>query len=134
MIALDSSVAVPIVLDNHEMHELVTGWLGGRASALAGHALAETYSVLTRLPPAVRGEPLDVARALRSQFAAPLLLSAKTSARLPDVLAELDVSGGAVYDALVALAALEHDCALATLDLRAGDTYRALGVELLPIP
>jgi predicted nucleic acid-binding protein len=60
-------------------------------------------------------------------------LSAKTSARLPEVLAELDVSGGAVYDALVALAALEHDCALATLDLRAGDTYRALGVELVPI-
>jgi predicted nucleic acid-binding protein len=131
VIALDSSVAVPLVLDNHEMHVQVEAWVDDRPCALAGHALAETYSVLTRLPRTSRVEPLDVARVLRARFAAPLLLSAELSARIPEVLAELDVSGGAVYDALVGLAAREHECALATLDRRAGDTYRTLGVEVL---
>jgi predicted nucleic acid-binding protein len=52
------------------------------------------------------------------------------------LLARLDtlgVAGGAVYDALVGETAREHGLALATRDLRALETYRALDtrVELL---
>lgn len=52
-----------------------------------------------------------------------------TAGRLPDVLSGLGIAGGAVYDALVGLAALEHDAELATRDLRAKATYEALGVR-----
>lgn len=133
MIALDASIAVPLLLENHEMHDQVRTWLGDRPCALAGHALAETYSVLTRLPRSARAEPHDVARALRTRFAAPLLLSARTAAQLPDVLAAAGVSGAAAYDALIALTAGENRCALATLDHRAANTYRSLGVEVLAV-
>jgi hypothetical protein len=52
-------------------------------------------------------------------------------ARVPDALSALDVAGGAVYDALVALAAVEHDVALATRDLRAMGTYEAVAARLI---
>ncbi len=38
---------------------------------------------------------------------------------LPDTLSRLGIAGGAVYDALVALAAKEHGIPLATRDSRA---------------
>jgi hypothetical protein len=51
--------------------------------------------------------------------------------RLPDVLSRLGIAGGAVYDALVALAAVEHDADLATRDARARATYELLGARVL---
>jgi predicted nucleic acid-binding protein len=79
----------------------------------------------------------------------PLQLAAETAAsivhaRLPSpwvtldpnahasVLAELataHVSGGATYDGLIALTALDHDLELLSRDQRAARTYRALGVS-----
>jgi toxin FitB len=99
--------------------------------ALAGHALAETYSVLTRLPGDVRLTGEDAARLLASRFEAPLVLSPKASRHLPEVLARLGIAGGAVYDALVAMAALEHGAQLATRDGRARDTYERIGVQVV---
>ncbi len=68
---------------------------------------------------------------LRERFAAPLVLKRNTYARLPEILSERGVAGGAVYDALVALAALDHDARLATRDARAKATYETLGVGVL---
>jgi hypothetical protein len=56
--------------------------------------------------------------------------------RLPDAervgllskLADAGVFGGASYDGLVALEAAAHGEVVLTLDLRAQDTYRRLGV------
>jgi toxin FitB len=93
--------------------------------------LAETYSVLTRLPGDLRLEPADAARLLDERFAKPLVLGARPSARLPRTLSRLGISGGAVYDALVALAAVEHDVDLATRDLRAKATYEAVGARVI---
>ena len=101
--------------------------------ALAGHALAETYSVLTRLPGDARLSGGDAARLLVSRFGAPLVLSAKAGRRLPDVLARLGIVGGAVYDALVAMAALEHGAQLAIRDGRARDTYERIGVQVVVV-
>ena len=50
VLALDTSVAIPYLVQSHEHHRAVTQWLRGRELRLAGHALVETYSVLTRLP------------------------------------------------------------------------------------
>ncbi len=51
--------------------------------------------------------------------------------RLPEVLSRLGIAGGAVYDAIVALAALEHGAALATRDARAKATYETVGVRVI---
>ncbi|MPY86005.1 MAG: PIN domain-containing protein, partial [Actinophytocola sp.] len=110
---------------------VVTRWWAGRKVALSGHAVAETYSVLTRLPGDLRLTPADAARLLDERFAPPLLLGPETAEHLPDVFARLEIAGGAVYDALVALAAAEHEAELATRDARAKDTYERVGVRVV---
>jgi toxin FitB len=133
LLALDTSVAVPLLVATHNDHAAVRRWWDNRRVALAGHALAETYSVLTRLPGDVRLSGGDAARLLTHRFGAPLVLSAKASRRLPGVLARLGIVGGAVYDALVAMAALEHGAQLATRDGRARDTYERIGVQVVVV-
>jgi toxin FitB len=130
-LALDTSVAVPLLVQTHRAHASVVRWWDGREVALSGHAVAETYSVLTRLPGDLRVGPADAARLLRARFAAHLHLKPRTAARLPELLADLGIAGGAVYDALVALAAVEHDVVLATRDARATATYQAIGARVV---
>lgn len=128
--ALDTSVAVPLVVRTHNAHATVVNWWRGRDVALSGHALAETYSVLTRLPGDVRLTPTDAATLLAERFGSPLLLEAEVARHLPELLSRLDIAGGAVYDAMVALAAAGNDCPLATRDARARPTYDAIGVQI----
>lgn len=123
-------MAIPLLVQTHGEHAAIVRWWDGREVALSGHALAETYSVLTRLPGDLRLTPHDAARLLRDRFASPLLLDEETSARLPEVLSRLGIAGGAVYDALVALPAREHGVLLATRDARAKATYEAVGVRV----
>lgn len=130
-LALDTSVAIPLLVATHTAHTAVTDWWSGREVALSGHALAETYSVLTRLPGDLRLAPADAARLLDERFTEPLLLGPDVARRLPHVLGELGVAGGAVYDALVALAAVEHGADLATRDARAKATYDMVGARVM---
>ena len=132
-VAVDTSVAVPLLVRSHRQHAAVVRWWDGQELALSGHALAETYSVLTRLPGDARLAPADAARLLKVRFAAPLVLSSSRTRELPDTLSHLGIAGGAVYDALVALAAEEHGVALATRDARARGTYDAVGVEVIVV-
>jgi predicted nucleic acid-binding protein len=130
-LALDTSVAVPLLVKTHAAHAEVVGWWDGREVALSGHALAETYSVLTRLPGDLRLAPADAARLIAERFAEPFILGSGTARRLPDVLSRLGIAGGAAYDALVALAAAEHGAELATRDARAKPTYETVGVPVV---
>ncbi len=130
-LALDTSVAVPLLVQTHRAHASVSRWWSGREVTLSGQALAETYSVLTRLPGDLRLAHADAARLLGERFADPLLLGPEVAARLPEVLSRLGIVGGAVYDALVALAAVEHGADLATRDIRAKDTYETVGVRVI---
>lgn len=120
-------------METHAHHATVLRWSDGREPALAGHAVAETYSVLTRLPGDLRLAPLDAARIMAAAFAVPLMLSVASSRRLPERLGELEIAGGAVYDAMVALAAAEHGAALATRDARARETYERVGATVLMV-
>lgn len=129
-IALDTSVAIPLLVKTHKAHRDVVSWWGGRDIALCGHALAETYSVLTRLPGDLRLAPSDASRLISARFSTPLTLSAKTARRVAEILGTAGIAGGAVYDALVALAAIDHRCALATRDARAKATYDLIGVNV----
>ncbi len=136
-VAVDTSVAVPLLVRSHRDHTAVVRWWRGREVAqeiaLSGHALAETYSVLTRLPGDARLDPAGAARLLKARFSSPLLLGGSSTRKLPDTLSRLGIVGGAVYDALVALAAREHGAALATRDARARGTYDAVGVEVIVV-
>jgi len=132
-VAIDTSVAVPLLVRSHHEHAAVVRWWSGQEIALSGHALAETYSVLTRLPGDARLAPADAARLMNARFAAPLVLSGSRARKLPDTLSRLGLAGGAVYDALVALAAKEHGATLATRDARARGTYDAIGVTVVVV-
>jgi predicted nucleic acid-binding protein len=129
-VAVDTSVAVPLLVRSHQHHADVVRWWNGQELALSGHALAETYSVLTRLPGDARLAANDAARLLDARFAAPLVLSGAAQ-NVHNTLSRLGIAGGAVYDALVALAAQEHGLALATRDARARGTYDAVGTEVI---
>ena len=133
-VALDTSVAIPLLIRSHHAHPAVVRWWSGQEVVLSGHALAETYSVLTRLPGDARLAPADAARLLDARFSSPLVLTTSRSRRLPGTLSRLGIAGGAVYDALVALAAKEHGIALATRDARARGTYDAVGVKVVVVP
>lgn len=129
-LALDTSAAIPLLVQMHRDHAAVVAWWGGRELCLSGHAAVETYSVLTRLPGDLRVMPTDAAALLQERFVSTLPLSAALAAALPARLSALGISGGAVYDALVALAAQEHDAVLVTRDARAKATYELVGVAV----
>jgi toxin FitB len=132
-VAVDTSVAVPLLVRSHHDHAAVVRWWRGQEITLSGHALVETYSVLTRLPGDARLAPVDAARLLTARFPSPLVLSSSRTRKLPGTLSRLGIAGGAVYDALVALAAKEHGAALATRDARARGTYEAVGVKVITV-
>lgn len=108
-------------------------WWAGQQLALSGHALVETYSVLTRLPGDARLALSGAARLLAARFSSPLMLSSARSRRLPDTLSRLGIVGGGVYDAMVALAAKDHNVPLATRDSRARCTYEAVGLQIIVV-
>lgn len=130
-LGLDTSVAVPLLVQTHRAHAAVVRWWNGRDVALSGHALVETYSVLTRLPGDLRLSHGDAARLLGERFVAPLVLGSGVAGQLPDVLSRLGIAGGAVYDALVGLAAVDHGADLATRDARAKATYETVGAHVI---
>lgn len=127
---VDTSVAIALVVADHECHDSVLSELSDSTLGLAGHAAFETYSVLTRMPPPIR-RPADlVSELIRANFPATRFLGARAAERALREVASLGVTGGSVYDALVAAVAREHDLPLATRDIRALDTYRAFGANL----
>jgi predicted nucleic acid-binding protein len=130
-VLVDTSVAVAVSVEDHEAHGTTVKALDGQVLGLAGHAAFETFSVLTRLPPPVRRPPTVVVRLIEQNFPRSRFLSAANAEELVVQLAGGGISGGSVYDALVGAAAKEHQLPLATLDRRAVDTYRALGVDVV---
>lgn len=129
-VALDTSAAIPYLMASHVAHRYTRRHLTGQTLVLTEHSLVETYSVLTRLPGDARVRPDDAVRLLDANFAAPALLHADEAAAVPQTLAALGISGGASYDALVALAARSHGLPLATRDGRAAATYAAIGLHV----
>lgn len=129
-VLLDTSVAVPLLLTSHVAHRSVNDALGDRPAALAGHAVHETYAVLTRLPGDARVAPADAVRLLRERFGSAAVLDAKTARSASALLADAGVAGGATYDGLVALAARSAGLPLASRDRRAMNTYRLLGASV----
>lgn len=129
-LALDTSAAVPFVVRSHTAHASVRRRVAGRPAVLTVHSLAETYSVLTRLPGDARVTAEDAVRLIDTNFGPVVTPPAEETAHLPRVLAPRGIAGGAVYDALVALAARAAGIPLLTRDARALGTYALLGVDV----
>lgn len=139
MIAPDTSVLVAGFIPSHGFHpEAVSVLVEVKAEgSLVAHTIAETYSVLTSPSGPYRVEPTAVAAYL-DQFldrAGPVQPRPSSYREAIGLLGERNRTGGAVYDALIALAARDAELTLASLDRRAERTYAACGVEakmLLP--
>ncbi len=129
MIAVDTSVTVAGFAAWHDKHGVARAVLA-RHPRLPAHAAVETFSVLTRLPGAVRLMPSEVRTLLLEAFSEPVLtLPAAAHRKLLGIIAEEGVAGGAVYDALIGFTALHAGAALLSLDRRALTTYRAVGAD-----
>ncbi len=128
--AVDTSVAVPLLVASHEAHESVRLWATDRSLVLTGHALAETYAVLTRLPGDARVSPSDAVVLIDENFVDGPALPHDSAFGVHRDLARRGISGGATYDGLVALAARDGGLVLATRDARARSTYEAVGVRV----
>jgi len=114
----------------NEHHEAAIQALGDVRDLIA-HVELESYSVLTRLPEPFRADPEIVARYLSEDFDGERF-TLPQEARRPLIkrLATLSISGGAVYDAIVALTSAEQGHTLLSCDTRASRTYARIGVDV----
>jgi predicted nucleic acid-binding protein len=132
--AIDTSVAVPLMLATHPRHAAIAAWAEGKRLFLCGHAAAETFSVMTRLPGDLSISAADAVAVIDSAVEGVLPLSEASQRTVHRDLAAQGVVGGAAYDGLVALAARESGLPLATADSRARGTYAALEVDVVIPP
>jgi predicted nucleic acid-binding protein len=106
----DSSCLIAAVCAWHEHHDAAFDAMESRRSAgrvvvLAGHALAETYGVLTRLPPPHRLAPADAGAVIQESFVRGTRLAAlpgSSYAALVRRLAQEGMSGGRIYNGIIA--------------------------------
>jgi predicted nucleic acid-binding protein len=130
LIAADSSVAVAAFASWHEQHESANRALQAGARLVA-HAAVETYSVLTRLPAPHRAPAAIVRDYLSARFPEPyLFLDAVAYKALLTMLVDLRITGGAAYDALIAVTAAGAGARLLSCDVRAAATYERCGADV----
>jgi predicted nucleic acid-binding protein len=128
-LAVDTSIAIAAILADHKAHELAEEGLRESTTTIA-HVAAETYSVLTRLPPPLRLMAADAASIIEARLPTRrVALTAEHHAKAIGRLAAAGISGGATYDGLIALTALEEDLELLSRDRRATRAYQTLGVR-----
>jgi predicted nucleic acid-binding protein len=129
VIAVDSSILIAALQEWHAAHESAAAVMRRGQIRLPVHVLAETYSTLTggRVKP--RTHPRTAAAALQRLPGPPLALSAAGYLATMRRVAEQGLVGGAVYDALVAVTALEAGATLVSRDRRAATTYAVIGVS-----
>ena len=111
-VLLDTSVILSAILSDHIHHHQSQPWLarakaGAFDAVVSAHSLAELYAVLTRLPRTPRITPAEALQLIQENVAPHTLvaLSASDYVNLIEDLANAGVSGGAVYDGVIAQAA-----------------------------
>lgn len=129
---MDSSVVIAGFASWHEYHDAALSALEA-SPLLISHCVLESYAVLTRLPSPHRASPGIIAEYLRAQFPGEPIVLQTTTIVLVEELYRLGISGGAVYDGLIAITARSHDATLLTLDRRAETTYMRCGVRFTNI-
>lgn len=133
-IAPDSSVLIAGFVESHSFHRAVLPALAEVAErgGLIAHTIAETFSVLSAPAGVYRAEPHAVLDYL-DQFLAgrqPIPIAPAAYREALDLLVANDRPGGAVYDALIGLAARDANATLASLDARAQPVYELCGADV----
>lgn len=112
-VLLDTSILVAAVVQAHPMHERALPWLarglrGELQLFVASHTLAEMYAVLTTLPVKPRISPGTAWRLVLENVAGPARVIALAAVDYRATIKQLageGLTGGVVYDALIARAA-----------------------------
>jgi predicted nucleic acid-binding protein len=133
LIAPDSSVLVAGFVSGHRFHEAALSALSEVKAdgSLIAHTTAETFAVLSTSGGVYRAEP-DAVVAYLDQFlggSSPIQPRPGAYREALGLLAGQGLAGGAIYDALIALAARDAGAELVSLDGRAERTYALCGVE-----
>jgi len=139
----DTSVLIAAIVEPHPMHTHALPWLG-RAKGeefqflVASHTLAELYAVLTTLPVKPKIQPGIAWRLIHEnvgRFAKIITLSQSDYRDTIRCVADLGLSGGIIYDALIAKAA-EKSEADRLLTFKADDFKRIWpkGETIIDIP
>jgi predicted nucleic acid-binding protein len=131
VIAPDSSVLIAGFVSTHRFHEAVLSPLAEvkARGGLIAHTIAEAYSVLSAPGGIYRAEPESVVAYL-DQFLGedpPIPVRPAAYREALGLLSASDRPGGAIYDALIALAARDAGVDLISLDTRAAPTYELCG-------
>ena len=109
----DTSVLVAALIEAHPRHSEAGSWLrrakSGEVEFLtASHCLAELYSILSAYPAKPRISPADAWRLVQENVASAARLVALSPADYSKTIqraSEMGLSGGVIYDALIARAA-----------------------------
>jgi predicted nucleic acid-binding protein len=108
----DTSVLIPVFLEDHPHHERSLSAFvkaNPRNDCCAAHSLAEVYATMTRLPGRFRPTREQVL-AFLDDISARLALVTLSASEYRTAIrhaAELGVSGGTIYDALIARCAVK---------------------------
>lgn len=134
MIVPDSSVLVAGFVPGHRFHEAALSALAEVRSSgsLIAHTTAETFAVLSG-PGGIYRAKADAVVAYLGQFlqgSSPIQPRPGSYLEALGLLSDHGRSGGAIYDALIGLAARDAGAELVSLDGRAGRTYALCGVEV----
>jgi len=133
-VTADTSVVVPAVTEWHEAHHSAVA-AARPVSRLPAHVILETVSVLTRLPHGLAVAPHVAVNVVRRAFPGePLFLSPRAFDRMLTTVADAQLRGGLVYDALVGATAAQAGARLLTLDRRAEPAYAAVDVTVERLP
>jgi toxin FitB len=129
----DTSVLVAGFVSSHRFNRDAMPALGQvrRRGNLIAHTMAEAYSVLSAPGGGYRAEP-DAVVAYLDQFIADAPIPVRPSAyqEALGLLARSNRPGGAVYDALIGLAARDAEATLLSLDARAQPVYELCGARV----
>lgn len=131
--AVDTSVAIPALDAGHAAHLSCLAVVRQHRPAVAGHAASEVYAVLTRMPGQLAVAAPVAAALIDRVFPTVAFLGEVESNALRGRLGVLGITGGMVYDALVAEAARVNQRVLLTRDRRAVRTYDLIGADYLVV-
>lgn len=129
-VTADTSVLIAAFASWHEHHHAAVAAMA-RVDVVIAHCMVETYSVLTRLPAPHRIEAQVVEAYLRIELERlPMVaLPAREHGGIVRACAGEGITGGAVYDAVIAATAARARAMLLTFDRRARPTYAAIGAQ-----
>ena len=114
-ILFDTSVLVAAIVESHPMHSRALPWLQQVKAAkttdsffISNHTLAELYAILTTLPVKPKISPLTARRLIHDNIENSARIISLSSSDYRDTvkqMSELGLTGGIIYDALIAKAA-----------------------------